>query len=445
MFRASNRPLSFSEFLSSTLSGELVPDTHMHDRPHRRATASPSATHESNSAPPVEELSAFCERALLDQGGVLAAIPGKSAVKLGGDFGDSLVWVGVLKSMANLLKAPKTLFEGGQLSYNYEFTATSVPDNLPDGTAYGMESEDLDYLMDAGISIEFKQTSNPCVGCEVAHMLTSASIGVSPAVFAVFLHRAPDIGTDFTLVIVRQISTLSFESVFDFASSDTSRKNTSLYIDTAVKLLLDKFLVMSEMGIIKLNLAPDTVVLCPALKEECGEWNIHGIGLDGAGGLDGEPRLTGFQARFCVNVPEEARCSGAIFTLHALILLANIQALYGSVTRSDILRAILADQRVSSSIVSIKKNPKSYKNFTKWICNAGEDLDIVKHDLDFVLENETVLSHDGCPSEESQHRYFFRKLVSHGLGGHNDADTRIFQQTETGDLPNKLVQAATLR
>ena len=346
---------------------------------------------------------------------------------------------------------------------------------LINARAYGFgKTSVLDPLVDAGFSVEVKKTPYTSEECavratsaeqqrelvknEVAYTLETASRGISPAVFAMFLATphsevpqspmqasghlvSSDIALD-ALVSMRQVSTFTLGDVMNAMERERepalrSKMETTLYeMCTPVFSQIAKLCTVSNcFATVKLNISPSTIAFCPSLSEDGDQWKLEGHGHLPVSQthLDGKPFLTDYNAVFTTRAHHDNYSPEVSHVMHSLIMLAFTKAVHGPASAKIVWKALLNDKNgFVRAVRAMGSQPTNATSFLAFLARSHEIRKFaelskvtaeVTTDMDKVLKSGLLTSNGefALPKDVPM----FTKLVTL-VTGSSSADTRIF-------------------
>ena len=329
MLKTKKRVLTFSECLSSILTGKIVPSqydfeesggtiTYKKKLPTwsklEKSVTSDMSTIVATTKPTGINITEWIQDCLHLRHGVLAALPGHDKfVSLSQAIccGHSSVWLKMCLESEHLFNHSKARRMGSSTSFfeaNTLLESTVLP-FVPVASVYNLNTSAIDSLVEAGIvvevnsrpyisdSIEFIDPEKQLHLCaeEIAFKLTQAKRSVAPAVFAIFygrcgqhvdtplaasplcaappeLHQVEESGDINSIITVTQIHTFSLSDLMQEISYSTGSKRDHL-INVLKQMSPSIFETISNLTQVdegrchvKLNLAPDSIVFCPQLE-----------------------------------------------------------------------------------------------------------------------------------------------------------------------------------
>lgn len=267
----------------------------------------------------------------------------------------------------------------------------SAFDWFPCGFTYGIEKGAIDAFIHYGLAVTVRnlETTGPAPSLDAQTQqaatdtllaLDAATHGIGPAVFAVMLVHDGDeyaalgemllpanaaIIPEVSAQLAREQSSavravLTVQQMHTFRLSDMLRAYTEMdasenralaraEVVGGVVALSMKMKQLAGLGILKLNLTPDTVVFCPDLGEEegCDDWVLRGFGFRARWFecIQGKPFLWDFDPRLCKQFAEPGGYNANVaLVLMALVLLEATRAQCGAVAHAVVREALLCDE-----------------------------------------------------------------------------------------------------
>jgi hypothetical protein len=295
-------------------------------------------------------------RSVLEGGGVVCALPKElfsttdepahSALartgQLHGRMGKGAWWLQELQAV-NLLGADAARSTG-------HLSAVHNSDSLDTSNEWFPEASDLDSRIVAdewdrvavsGFSVAVTQrrasVDEPGGDLLSTVALEAAANGLAPAIFAAMLLKPRH------TVVVTQLQSFMLGDMlaaYNRALADPLRRPAQPAFDgtlfEATAAIARRVRALADLGILKLNMSPSTIVFCPRLSDGIdGELQESGYGYAGMRGIRGQPRFVEFDPQLTIKfsrhqTADNADCS---YLLMMLVLLASVKAEYASVFR----------------------------------------------------------------------------------------------------------------
>lgn len=428
-----------------------------------------------NTKPP--SLSA-CEWIIgvMKKGGVVAAFPktternGVVALDEKTESGMSAFWIENLLANYHVFNNKKNTLRVDTYTIEAITLQSKLPDFIPNGLVYGHNSSSLDEYIDGGVKVAITempymneksivrvdtlQDQIDACALELAHNTAFSSRGISPCLIAGFYsqrgERAPQNSKHShafiarervdTLVLVSQISTFTLDDLMKavkHAPVVTKRAHMENVLLSACEGVFKQIKEMCKcvdgFSTIKLNMTPETVVFSPKLcGTEDDTWRLQGVGYMpiSPSYLDGEPKLTTFNAFLTRRISEDCHDFNLSFVFQSLILLAFTRAIHGPQICDIVFQHIRSSEDpvgFQASVAAISKNYN--KDFFAEIAktqipatNTGmiKAVDSFVDDMKEIQNSKDLLNGRVCCDKP-----FFQGIVKCMISC-SEADTRLF-------------------
>ena len=212
---------------------------------------------------------------------------------------------------------------------------------FPTGASYGSAGE-IGRHIDLGLTVELEEAADgdgdgEAVAANAALRL-EARVDVALPTFACALVRARNAPAApvRALLTAAPLHTYTLRDLLlarhELAEWE-NRGHAQRAVAAAGKAVATMLRKLSNARLLGLNLVPEHVVFTPTLAPGAdGEWDLQGVGLKTAAHdlIEGEPRLTGFDARLWRRVPasDTAYDADAAWVLHGALLLGAAAAVW---------------------------------------------------------------------------------------------------------------------
>ena len=435
------------------------------------------------------------------RGGVVASVPageGREARSVALDTsvasGNALYWASNLLENQYLFAASRCSVEGSGTHASAVTLQDGVPGFFPEGDVYGIGRSEMDSVIDAGFTVEVKESPYTQRGgvffekenqreaaCarEISTMLLMTEAGVAPCVLAAFYAHREDaavisqwqkytkptqlVGTlpggerkVSALVVVSQVSTFSLGDLMEAAQtgSPAKREHAAGVLRTAVPLVMEKVRALSEVrggyGTVKANMTVDSVIFCADLQPSEDSWTLGGVGHLPVSRehVDGIPKIRSFPALLCRRIRAAQYDVDTATVLHSLLLLSFSSSAHGAAAVA--LRDHFAQEGSDfkkAALAAAKKQDKAAAFLTAVSNNA--DVASIPELRDAMIEvaeqtSAILRAGGGLPSEESM----FPRLVSfvtHSVEGKDTWEADDAEDAETLDSLEAVKRARDAR
>jgi hypothetical protein len=345
------KPLAFGRPVARLFADQVegaeaqVADAEQAAPPSAEAPTEAHADGDGQDVQECKEAVAAASRALVSEGGVLAALGGEQPVLRlrGADVDAAAWWCDRLRATAFSAGDSRTTRRGVRV-----YRLAGGPDDsgwswFPAGASYGLGKGEIGRHIDLGLTVELEETEDGEAAAGTAALrLEAARVGVAPPTFACALVRARNAPAAAApvraLLTAAPLHTYTLRDLLlarhELAEWE-NRRHAAGAVGAAGKAVATMLRKLSDARLLGLNLVPEHVVFTPALAPGAdGEWDLQGVGLKTASHdlIEGEPKLTGFDARMWRRIPasDAAYDADAAWSFHGALLLGAAAAEFGS-------------------------------------------------------------------------------------------------------------------
>ena len=270
---------------------------------------------------------------------------------------------------------------GGAYTTCYRLLA-SVDDGFawfPPGNVFGQsKTGQIDRFLHFGLSAIVTSYERirgaPTWDIQLQHLaieaflwLEVASVGIAPAVFAIFALSGADADAESAprhvlgSVVTLQGHVFTLRELLRAYAKMKADENVALArgeLGKAVDETVAKLRQLADRKILKINVTPRSIVFVPELiesTEDADEWEVVGVFFSGT---RGRARLAEFDTRLCKRLAQhETYDADCAFVTMLLVFVATVRAELGN----DVARAVLGAYHVDASV--IERAQKRFEGF----------------------------------------------------------------------------------